>query len=99
MGQPLLRKNLNLRAFFSFQMTVPPLFGTDANAGSPCILLHTPPSSIKGVGIAQWLQHQTRDQKGPGFKSRQERRENFLLQGQLSVLTLISVSVPPLLPQ
>ena len=29
-----------------------------------------------------------------GFESRQERRENFLLQGQLSVLTLISVSVP-----
>ena len=34
--------------------------------------------------------------KGPGFEFRQERRENFLLQGQLSVLTLISVSVPPL---
>ena len=33
--------------------------------------------------------------KGPGFKSLQERRENFLLQGRLSVLTLISVSVPP----
>ena len=28
-------------------------------------------------------------------ESRQERRDNFLLQGQLSVLTLISVSVPP----
>ena len=33
--------------------------------------------------------------KGRGFKSLQERRENFVLQGQLSVLTLISVSVPP----
>ena len=33
--------------------------------------------------------------KGRGFESLQERRENFLLQGQLSVLTLISVSVPP----
>ena len=33
--------------------------------------------------------------KGRGFESRQERRENFLLRGQLSVLTLISVSVPP----
>ena len=33
--------------------------------------------------------------KGHGFKSLQERRENFPLQGQLSVLTLISVSVPP----
>ena len=34
--------------------------------------------------------------KGSGFKSQQERRENFLLQGQLFVLTLILVSVPPL---
>ena len=33
--------------------------------------------------------------KGRGFESRQERRKNFLLQGQRSVLTLISVSVPP----
>ena len=33
--------------------------------------------------------------KGSGFRSLLERRENFLLQGQLSVLTLISVSVPP----
>ena len=33
--------------------------------------------------------------KGRGFESQQERRENYLLQGHLSVLTLISVSVPP----
>ena len=33
--------------------------------------------------------------KGPGFKPWQEQQENFLLQGQLSVLTLISVYVPP----
>ena len=33
--------------------------------------------------------------KGRRFESLQERQENFLLQGQLSVLTLISVSVPP----
>ena len=33
--------------------------------------------------------------KGRGFKSLQERREDFLVQGQLSVLTPISVSVPP----
>ena len=32
--------------------------------------------------------------KGRGFKSPLERWENCLLQGQLSVLTLISVSVP-----
>ena len=34
--------------------------------------------------------------KGPGFESWQERWKNFFLQGQLSLLTLISVSVPPL---
>ena len=33
--------------------------------------------------------------KRRGFESWHELRENFLLQGQLSVLTLISVSVPP----
>ena len=33
--------------------------------------------------------------KGHGFESLLERWENFLLQGRLSVLTLISVSVPP----
>ena len=41
-----------------------------------------------GAGIAQWLERR-------GFESLLERRENFLLQGRLSVLTLISVSVPP----
>ena len=39
-------------------------------------------------GESTWL-------KGPGFKSLQERRKNFLRQSQLPVLTLISVSVPP----
>ena len=34
--------------------------------------------------------------KSHGFESLQERRENFLLQGRLSVLTLVSVSVPTL---
>ena len=33
--------------------------------------------------------------KGRGFESLLERQDNFLLQGRLSVLTLISVSVPP----
>ena len=33
--------------------------------------------------------------KGPRFKSLREWQENFLLQGQLSVVTLISVSIPP----
>ena len=34
--------------------------------------------------------------KGHGFKSQLEWWENFLLQGQLSVLTFISVSIPHL---
>ena len=42
-----------------------------------------------GAGIAQWLEHRTRDRKVEGFQSQQERRDNFLLQGHLSVLTLI----------
>ena len=33
--------------------------------------------------------------KGLGFGSPQDQRDNFLLLGQLSVLALISVSVPP----
>ena len=33
--------------------------------------------------------------KGLGFDSQQNRRENFLLFGQLLVLNLLSVSVPP----
>ena len=38
--------------------------------------------------------------KGCGFESLLEQQENCLLRGQLSVLTLISVSVPPpVLPQ
>ena len=44
-------------------------------------------SSVVGVPDS-WL-------KGRRFESLQEQWENFLLQGQLSVLTFISVSVPP----
>ena len=33
--------------------------------------------------------------EGPGFECRQERLEKFLVQSQLSLLTLISVSIPP----
>ena len=56
--------------------------------------------SSVGAGIAQWLEHRTRDRKGRGFESLQERQENFLLQGRLSVLTCILVSIPtPMLPQ
>ena len=45
-----------------------------------------------GVGIAQWLECRT---CGRGFESWQERWKNFLLQGQLSVLAHILVSVAP----
>ena len=50
---------------------------------------------MTGTGIAQWLARRTRDRKVAGSNPLQERRENVLLQGRLSVLTLISVSVPP----
>ena len=46
-------------------------------------------------GITQWLGSRTYDRKVAGSSPRQERRENFLLEGQLSVLTPIPVSVPP----
>ena len=49
-------------------------------------------SQHTGAGVAQWLERWACDRKVTGFK---ERRENFLLQGQLSVLTCISVSVHP----
>ena len=50
----------------------------------------------QGAEIAQWLAGAPDSWlKGRGFESLQERRENFLLQGRLSVLILISVSVPP----
>ena len=49
-----------------------------------------------GAGIAQWLEHRTRDWKVAGSNPCWNGGRNFLLQGRLSVLTLISVSVPPL---
>ena len=39
-------------------------------------------------GEQGWLSGRACDRKVSGFESRQERRENFLLRGQLSVLTL-----------
>ena len=47
------------------------------------------------AGIAQWLEHRTRDRKVAGSNPCWSGGRIFLLQGQLSVLTLISVSVPP----
>ena len=48
-----------------------------------------------GAGIAQWLERRTRDWKLVGLNPCRSGGRNFLLQGWLSVLTLISVSFPP----
>ena len=40
-----------------------------------------PEAKTEQAGMAQWIEHRT-----CGFKSMQEQRKNFLLQGQLSVL-------------
>ena len=37
--------------------------------------------------------------ESPGFESRQERQENFLFQGQLSVLTHFGIRSTPVLLQ
>ena len=55
---------------------------------------------ISGVGIAQWLERRTHDWKVAGSNPCWSGGIIFLLQGWLSVLTLILVSVPPpVLPQ
>ena len=45
--------------------------------------------------VVRGTEHQTRDWKVAGLSSQQE---NVLLQGQLCVLALISVSIPPCVP-
>ena len=50
---------------------------------------------LEQAGIAQWLERRTRDRKVAGSNLCWSGGRIFLLQGQLSVLTLISVSVPP----
>ena len=51
----------------------------------------------RGQGIAsQWLEHPTREELSWVRVPRRSDRDNFLLQGQRSVLTLISTSVPHL---
>ena len=45
--------------------------------------------------MAQWLELRTRDPKVGSSNPGRRGGGNFLLQGLLSVLTLISVSVPP----
>ena len=48
----------------------------------------------KGAGLAQWLERRIRDRKVAGSSPSRSGERNFLLQGQLSVPTLSSVSVP-----
>ena len=48
------------------------------------------------AGIVLWLERRTRDRKVTGSNPCRKRRKNDFLQGQLSVLTLISVSAVPL---
>ena len=48
-----------------------------------------------GAGIVQWLERRTRDSEVAGSNSCGTGGTIFFLQDQLSVLTLISVSVPP----
>ena len=52
-------------------------------------------SLLLGSGNGSVVERRTRDPTVHGWEFRQEQRENFLLQGHLSVLTLFSVSVPP----
>ena len=52
-------------------------------------------SACVGAGIACWLEHLTRDRKVVSSNPWQERGENFLLQSQLCVLTLIQCLFQP----
>ena len=54
-------------------------------------LLLVPEGHAQGAGIAQWLQRQIHDQKVTGSSP----SKNFLVQGKLSVLAPILVSIPP----
>ena len=61
--------------------------GRQGTRSSNWILMWRDSSVVRAPDL--WL-------KGRGFESLLEQWENFLLPGRLSVLTLISVSVPPL---
>ena len=60
--------------------------GSDTDVHVPQSLRGGDSSVVRALDL--WL-------KGCGFESLQEWKENFLLWGQLSLLTLILVSVPP----
>ena len=67
----------------------------ESEAWSVMQTIHTNDCTTLGNGYSSVVRAAELSLKGRSFESLQERRENFLLQGQLSVLNLISVSVPP----
>ena len=85
-------KRLLLGVSISFSTTWIPVTQTaSANYSTTTAFL----SSSWGGGNSSVVRALNSWLKGRGFESLQEWWEDILLQGQLSVLTLISVSVPP----
>ena len=66
----------------------------DDHSRSNSEMSHYPPYQFSSSGHSSVVRALNSWSKGLGFESRQKRQDNCLLQGQLSVLTLISVSVP-----
>ena len=62
-------------------------------AGNTCWKIVTP--TTDGAGIAQWLEHRTRDRKVLGSRPGRSGGRIVFSRVYLSVVTLISVSVPP----
>ena len=74
---------------------ISPITSNLLHSQSPSTLPNSIPIIAFGGGDSSVVRAPDSWLKGRGFESLLERRENFLLQGRLSVLTLISVSVPP----
>ena len=68
---------------------------SESEAWSETQTIHTNDCTTLGNGYSSVVRAAESSWKGRSFESLQERRESFLLRGQLSVLTLISVSAPP----
>jgi len=73
------------------------MIGQDSSRSTPVFTKRCPQFCLtcRGGGDSSVVRAPNSWLKGRGFESLLERWENFLLQGRLSVLTLISVSVPP----
>ena len=68
---------------------------SESEAWSVTQTINTNDCTTLGNGYNSVVRAAESSLKGRSFESLQKRRENILLQGQLSVLTLISVSAPP----